>query len=191
MRSARTLYHPLNHIWLRAAKHVPTKNGSTGLPRQQSHRFLEMGLTERGMEDIGDITSVRWSDRISRDHRRCDAEKSVVTADVQRGDELMHIHFDGHAITSADELYHTVWETFSDRLSIASPLSGTIRRNGSHGDDTEGLESLETDGIDDDTVLLEITATEEEWNRASRENGFVTESEYLEITEREPRGAFH
>eukprot|EP00536_Pseudo-nitzschia_multiseries_P007691 jgi/Psemu1/196183/e_gw1.183.103.1 len=171
MSFARIVYHPLNHLWLRA-KDPLTKNA---VVRQQSSRLLlEMGITERGLEDIGDITSVRWL---------------AARSEVRRGDELLQIHFDGHSITGADELYHTVWETFSDHVSIRSPVSGTIHHGRRNSD--EVLESFELDGIDDSTVLMEITASNEEWERARRHNSFVTELEYLKIINQKPRGAFY
>lgn len=168
MSKIRTLYHPLNHIWLRAKE--PLKKKATN---GASSRILELGLTERGLEDIGDVTSLQQS--------------SVVKSSLKRGDELLQIHFDGHSITSADELYHTVWETFSDHLSIVSPVSGTPAQNESS---TKAmLQSLGEDGIDEDTVLMGIETTQEEWEEI--QNQFVEESEYLDIIEEQPRGAFY
>mmetsp|Transcript_3895 Transcript_3895/g.9285 ORF Transcript_3895/g.9285 Transcript_3895/m.9285 type:complete len:160 (-) Transcript_3895:73-552(-) len=154
---ARTLYNPLNHIWLRARKAASSS----------SHRILEVGLTERGMEDIGDVTSVKQP-----------------LNKLQKGDELLTIHFDGHSITSADELYHTVWETFSDQKSIMSPVSGKTT-------DDSSLEALEEDGFDQDTVLVGIETTSQEWDEICKQKKFVDESEYFKIIERQPRGAFY
>ncbi len=169
MSKIRTLYHPLNHIWLRAKE--PLRKTST---KGASSRILELGLTERGLEDIGDVTSLQQSSTLSS---------------LKRGDELIQIHFDGHSITSADELYHTVWETFSDHLSIVSPVSGKATENKSN---TEAmLKSLQEDGFDEDTVLMGIETPQEEWEEICKQNQFVEKSEYFEIIEKQPRGAFY
>ena len=121
---------------------------------------------------------------------------------IQRGDELLQIHFDGHTRTSADELYHAIWETYSDNVSIQSPISGKI---GIVGDDTDTdttkninnidtiFKSIEQDGIDEETVLIEITTTEEEWKHACQQENsdFVNETEYLKIIQNIPRGSFY
>eukprot|EP00531_Pseudo-nitzschia_arenysensis_P016302 CAMPEP_0116157126 /NCGR_PEP_ID=MMETSP0329-20121206/23182_1 /TAXON_ID=697910 /ORGANISM="Pseudo-nitzschia arenysensis, Strain B593" /LENGTH=157 /DNA_ID=CAMNT_0003654221 /DNA_START=30 /DNA_END=503 /DNA_ORIENTATION=- len=146
MSLVRTLYNPLNHIWLRAKE--PLQNKAT-------RRILEIGLTERGLEDIGDVTSLQQP-----------------KASFKRGDELLRINFDGHSITSADELYHTVWETFSDQLSIVSPVSGKATETES------SLESLEEDGFDEDTVLVGIETTKEECEEICKQKQFVDQWEY-------------
>mmetsp|Transcript_70 Transcript_70/g.127 ORF Transcript_70/g.127 Transcript_70/m.127 type:complete len:187 (+) Transcript_70:338-898(+) len=186
MSFRRILFHPLNHIWLRT-KEPLAKNVAV----RQSHRLLEMGITERGLEDIGDITSVRWSAARHFDTNGPGRTENEIesTTRVRKGDELLQIHFDGHAITSADELYHTVWETFSDHVSIRSPIAGSIRHNERNVD--ELVESFELDGIDETTVLMEITATQEEWDRACRHESLVTELEYLNTIQLKPRGAFY
>ena len=51
------------------------------------------------------------------------------------------------------------------------------------------LQNLEDDGIDEDTVLMGIETTQEEWEEI--QNQFVEESEYLDIIEKQPRGAFY
>ncbi len=160
MNRVRTLYNPLNHIWLRAKE--PLQNKAT------RRRILEIGLTERGLEDIGDVTSLQQPN-----------------ASFKRGDELLRINFDGHSITSADELYHTVWETFSDQLSIVAPVSGKATETES------SLESLEEDGFDQDTVLVGIETTKEEWEEICQQTKFVDRSEYNQIIQGQPRGAFY
>ena len=173
MSRIRTLYHPLNHIWLRAKE--PLRNQNAG----SSSRILELGITERGLEDIGDVTSLQ----------RLAAKETKAGTRLKRGDELLRIHFDGHSITSADELYHTVWETFSDHLSILSPVSGRTAENES--DLNASLKSLEEDGFDEETVLMDIETTQEEWDDICRQNQFVDQSQYFKIIEKQPRGAFY
>jgi len=221
----RVLYHPLKHVWLRAKDRLTntttttTKKKRCNVNVNSNRLLLEMGITERGLEDIGDISSVRWSAAIeaflgntNQNNSSNNSSNNITTSknaettngtatkqtssiddepinelelehelefEFERGDELLRIHFDGHSITSADELYHTVWETFSDHASIRSPVKGTMAMampSGNCDDDDDGsaaslslssrAKSLELDGIDDETVLVEITATEEEWANA-------------------------
>ena len=187
MSTARVLYNPLKHVWLRAKEPLTNNNIA-----KQSYRFLEMGMTERGLEDIGDITSVQPSVTTmstKTNNKNTKNYNSTAAAAVQRGDELLQIHFDGHCITSADELYHTVWETYSDHVSIQSPVSGII---GDTETDIDAIfKSAELDGIDEETVLMEITTTKDEWKHACQQNYFVDEVEYLKIIEKVPRGPFY
>lgn len=171
MNKIRTLYNPLNHIWLRAREPLRNKTASS------SNRILELGITERGLEDIGDITSLQ---------RSSSAKVYGEHIALQRGDELLRIHFDGHSITSADELYHTVWETFSDHLSIMSPVSGKTTEN-----ESACFKSLEEEGVDEESVLMGIETTQEEWEDICKRNQFVDRSEYFKIIENQPRGAFY
>ena len=61
------------------------------------------------------------------------------------------MEWEGHWITSADELYHTVWETFSGMTHIKSPVSGVV----------EEVKIIPPSiCLDDDTVLVKLTSTE-------------------------------
>ena len=179
MSVARTLYNPLSHIWLRAKEPFRkiTANSSYG-------RILEIGVTARGLEDVGDITSLRHRPSLLETHGGSTG-KQTSGIPVKRGDELLQIHFDGHSISSADELYHAVWETFSDHLSIMSPVDGrTIEIISDQHITFE-------EGIDEETVLIGIETTEEEWKNINRQKCFVTGSEYCKIIESQQRGAFY
>ena len=178
MSVARTLYNPLSHIWLRAKEPLrKTVNSSYG-------RILEIGVTERGLEDVGDITSVRHRRSLLDKHGESKRNQNGWIP-VKRGDELLQIHYDGHSISNADELYHTVWETFSDHVSIMSPVDGrTIEIDSNQHATFE-------EGIDEETVLIGIETSEEEWENIIEQECFVTGSEYCKIIENKPRGEFH
>jgi hypothetical protein len=45
---------------------------------------------------------------------------------VKCGDEIFKVHWDGHVITQADELYHTVWDTVSETTIVTAPLDGVL-----------------------------------------------------------------
>jgi glycine cleavage system H lipoate-binding protein len=141
--------------------------------------MLEIGLTERGLEDLGDITSIKKSITVNLgNNNSSSSSNSRSNPIVSKGDELLQIHFEGHTITSADELYHTVWETYSDLLSVKSPVSGAVV------DITHDHEDF-----DEGTVIVKMEVAEEEWQDACR-NHLLPEPGYLNLLETLPRGKF-
>jgi glycine cleavage system H lipoate-binding protein len=154
------LFHPSRHIWFRASP----QSGSAGTANNALH--LEIGLTKRGLDDVGDMTLMR----------------SMISSgnnDVSKGDSLLQIEWEGHAITSADELYHTVWESFSGTTNVETPVSGQVEHiNIIHN----------TMCIEEDTVLAKLETTEAEWNSAMAK--MVEEPEYHRIVGTIPLGKF-
>lgn len=136
---------------------------------------LEIGLTERGMEDVGDVTSIQFM------------VPKTNTTNIAKGQELLQIHYEGHSITSADELYHTVWETFTGKLSVYSPVTGQfLERSATPTTETQNQDC----SIDDTTTLVaNLITTKEEWESARMEN-LVGETCYLEAIRKLPRGKF-
>jgi glycine cleavage system H lipoate-binding protein len=168
------MFHPSRHLWIRATTTTTSAAASSGLSyhHRPLHRMLEIGLTERGLEDLGDITSIKKSITVNL------GNNNSSNPIVSKGDELLQIHFEGHTITSADELYHTVWETYSDLLSVKSPVSGAVV------DITHDHEDF-----DEGTVIVKMEVAEEEWQNACR-NHLLPEPGYLNLLETLPRGKF-
>lgn len=166
------LFHPVCHLWLRA---IPMHNASTS---SAALVRLEIGLTERGVEDIGDVTSIQ----------PMVATVNCNRSTIAKGQEILQIHYEGHCITKADELYHTVWETYSDKKSVHSPVAGQLLEM---GDTTSPTGSQNMDYfIDDDTVLVaNLITTKEEWEYVSNET-LVQEATYLKVIGELPRGNF-
>jgi hypothetical protein len=99
---------------------------------------------------------------------------------IAQGRELVQVEWEGHSITSADELYHTVWESFSGMTPIESPVSGVV----------EEVNVIPPSMcLDDDTVLVQLTSTEQEWKSATS-GSLVKEPEYLRILRSIPPGKF-
>lgn len=182
--ATRTLYHPVRHVWLRRAGRESRRREGASMRRAR----LELGLTARGLEDVGDVSSVRVPSRLFVRRARGGAGPTD-GAPVRRGDELLRIEFDGYRRSGADELYHAVWESYAERMSIASPVSGRIR--GTDSDVRARLKHLEIDGFDEDTVLVGIDAAEEEWDDVREGGEFVDRSTYLETIGKRPRGIFY
>jgi glycine cleavage system H lipoate-binding protein len=154
------LFHPAHHLWLRA---IPI--GSAGAKNAQKY-CLEIGLTQRGLDDIGDMTLV--TPMVQKETH------------IDEGHDMLRIEWEGHSITSADELYHTVWESFSGTTPIPSPVSGTVKE--------VNVVPL-TSSIDEDTVLVKVTATEQDWESAQK-TALVKEPEYIRILRSIPPGQF-
>ena len=150
------VFHPSRHLWLETVSQTA------------SHRWIKIGLTERGLQEVGDVTKLVFH-----------SDTKVAT-----GQELLQIHFEGHSITSADELYHTVWDTFSDQVNIESPLAGSLI--------TDDNNDLMTPGefIDEDTVLVSLKVDEEEFQRQCMENTLVKEPQYLKAIQSMEPGKF-
>jgi glycine cleavage system H lipoate-binding protein len=154
LRNGFRLFHPSRHVWFRAS------------PPSGSALHLEIGLTKRGLDDVGDITLMR----------------SMISGNnnvVGKGDSLFQIEWEGHGITSADELYHTVWESFSGTTNVETPVSGQV----------EHINIIpNTMCIEEDTVLAKLETTETEWNSAMEK--MVEELEYQVIVGKIPLGKF-
>ena len=123
---------------------------------------LEIGMADRGLQDLGDIIQIRRS-------------KQILDV-VDEGDNLLMIDWDGHRITTADELYHTIWETISGTYMLHTPVNGRIEYIFEGNDILNEDEILATLSIDESS-LLKITAS------------LVSEKEYLKSVEN--RGAFN
>ena len=145
--SGQTLYCSQQHLWLRFrrldGRVVAPENK---LSKETTDRSLasasaavgwkvQVGITERGLEDIGDITAI--------DSLMDGAAVSAVSASqsttnthtqkmrknrhrVERDAALIQIQWEAHRITTADELYHTSWDTLADTTTIRSPLAGRL-----------------------------------------------------------------
>ena len=159
MQQGLRLFHPTRHVWLC----VTPKLASISVPTKSYE--VEIGLTERGLEDIGDMTMMR-------------AMVPEKTA-IHSGHELLQVEWEGHSITSADELYHTVWETFTGITTIKSPVPGIV----------EQVNIVPSNMcIDDDTILVKMSVTEKDWESAKLE--MMKEAEYLKLLRKVPPGKF-
>lgn len=112
------LVAPSSHLWLRSC--VTSKNESRSMLSKEKNStnqsapvlFLELGLTQRGIDDIGDVTSITLiPDREST---------------IRVGENVVRIEWDGHYRSEADELYHATWETYSEVTTLALPIEGRI-----------------------------------------------------------------
>jgi glycine cleavage system H lipoate-binding protein len=149
----RQLYLPALHLWYR-----PTMSESV----LSSACRIEIGMTNRGLEDLGDIS------HITKRKRMHDT--------VEKGDNLLSMDWDGHRITTADELYHTVWENISGTYSLNAPASGRIEY------------IIDGNDVDDEDEVL-VTLSMDENSLQSILASLVSEEDYLQAVEKP--GAFN
>jgi hypothetical protein len=123
-----------------------------------------MGLTERGLEELGDVIALR----------------KLFTPDtkITAGDAILNIDWEGHSITSADELYHTVWETVEGTKSIRSPVDGVIQ------------EIVDDISLDADSVLVRMVTTLGDLERATENDVLMKEMDYARVLMKISPGMF-
>ena len=160
LAAGRKLFDPSGHLWLRAIKCSASKLSRHPLT-------VEIGLAPRGLADIGDVTAI----------------KGVQTNNgwfAKEGDSLVVIDWDAHIISSADELYHTVWETVTEQTTLRSPVSGVVEK-------INAINTLKED-LDEDTVLARIKVDSESLHLSDEH--LMGEDAYKEYLATIPPGKF-
>jgi glycine cleavage system H lipoate-binding protein len=160
LRNARRFFAPAQHLWFRTLQQDSTTSTSS-LP-QLWH--VQIGMTERGLDHLGDITAVN----IVQPERK---EKSA-------GEDLLHLNWEGYEWTEADELYHTVWNSVEGVETLVSPVSGQVVAS----------VDVEKEGVYDDTVLVELACHETDLEAAMKT--LVDEQSYNKIVLQQVAGKF-
>lgn len=198
--TARKFFSPSHHLWIRVATTTATTAATTTcstattktrfslsskkknnkneqqwqLNSNEPHTLLlDVGFTLRGLEDIGDINTIT-----STKFNNIDVDKKINV-----GDDIVEIEWDGHVHSEADELYHAVWETFTNATIVSSPISGIIRDI--NVVDRPSIHTV----VDEDTTLFSVEVDNDSYRNLS--NNFLSEDMYLKLIKRLPRGMFH
>jgi hypothetical protein len=156
----KKLFLPSRHLWIR-----PSRTTNDMLSSSATQLHLEIGITDRGWEDLGDITAI--------------SSQYHVHNTIKQGDCLLTLDWDGHRISTADELYHTVWDSISGKCSLHSPLDGKI----------EYLATQEGTISDDEDVLAVLSITGKDFLTNWMHN-FAPEQEYQKLIDKKS-GTFH
>jgi hypothetical protein len=167
-------------MWLEASR--MQKGVSSPHLFREGAWVVNVGLTDRALDDIGDVLSMdsllSSSAANNMPNDNANANEGIV---VERGQTLMEIKWDGHAITSADELYHTVWENIEGMTPIHSPVSGLLQKV---------MIPRKGVGLDEEDVLATIIVTDEQ-SLQNELQGTVDEEKYMKYLEKETlMGAF-
>ena len=181
----RKLFLPSQHLWLRATRlnagYSSKENSGDRGSGGPYPWMIDIGLSLRGLEDIGDVSEMRCTRSVPPSSQQGsssnDNDKKGWVANA--GDDLLAIDWDAHKITSADELYHTVWETFSDTTYIKVPISGEIIAIIQPDDEEE---------LDEDTVLVRMMASCETLQQSMEQ--LLEEHDYQALVDNEPPGKF-
>eukprot|EP00979_Chaetoceros_neogracilis_P002569 scaffold435_cov275-Chaetoceros_neogracile.AAC.21 len=171
--SSQKLFLPSRHMWLRILE-APLSSHLSRMPW-----MINVGLTERGLDDIGDITSIQISSQFKMpSHESLKSPNNgnknnpiPVPVPVRYGQDIVKLNWDGHLITKADELYHTVWETISETTSVVAPVDGEVCEIHCKEDDQ---------WVDSDTALLTMSTDgdliemrKDEWMHAEEYEEYV------------------
>ena len=168
---------------------------------------MEIGLTKRGLDDIGDVSSITTHSH--HRHKEDRAEDKYVVDNKYHDDLLLcTIDWEGHSITGADELYHTVWETFERQTRIYSPIPRNSCDGGTAAsqeiflgeeveDENEDQQNTTTTTatsaamyLDEDTILATMMVSSQELLLARQQKCLVDEMEYTRILRTIPLGMF-
>ena len=106
-------------------------------------------------------------------------EQQNCSTTVRQGQDLLRVSWEGHAITEADELYHTVWETVEGFAMFKSPVTGRVHETGDIANKA---------WIDPDDCLVSMTVSEKALFTAFSK--LVCEDSYNKIVEKLPPGRF-
>jgi hypothetical protein len=123
-----------------------------------------MGLTSRGLEEVGDVVSLR--------------KMRTPDTKLKEGDTILVVEWEGHSITNADELYHTIWNTLEGTKTIRSPVNGVI-------------ETISDDiTFDENSVLIRMVTSLNELERATEKDILIKESNYARLLTKISPGMF-
>lgn len=175
---SRRYFAPALNLWYRAV----TKPQAATL--DSASWCVQVGITERGLDDLGDVTSVLQALTVNNNGSTSNTRiggtlQQSPSSAVVAGQDLIRIHWEGYAQTSADELYHTVWDTIEGVQTFPSPVSGHIKHI---------VDNVDQEEVDEETVLVELLCDEASLQKAAL--GWIEEKEYLEIIQRQTRGKF-
>ena len=164
----RRYFHPTEHVWFRPV----AAPASTETVRHLLE--LEMGLTQRGLEDVGDVTAMKALITTSNHHRQHHHS-------VSQHDDLAIIEWEGFTRSSSDELYHAQWGTFSGETRLKAPINAIIK---------EINVIPNTFLIEEDTILATLEVETEDWEEQIRHKHVVGEFDYRQIVKNSGPGRF-
>lgn len=131
-------------------------------------------MSRRGLDDIGDISNMKTAQAFL---------SGTSSRFVRHGQDLLHIEWGAHIITTADELYHTQWETIFDTSTIKAPVSGKV-------EDIQLLASPEEEELDEDMVLVTLKTDAVALREGMEREGWMVEHDYDEYIQHAPPGKF-
>mmetsp|Transcript_15931 Transcript_15931/g.24130 ORF Transcript_15931/g.24130 Transcript_15931/m.24130 type:complete len:203 (+) Transcript_15931:107-715(+) len=191
--SGRKLFLPSQHIWVRAIK-VPKALTTPSLYLPDFSWSVDVGITNRGLEDIGDVHNYEFREGNIVGLNKNDGYK-ILESNRRRllksgRDIVLDIYWDAHLITAADELYHTIWETVSEITHITSPVDGFIEKYNTALLPKRKSGSMQILPILDEGMTLFTLRTKYECIESQMKN-MCCEDQYREIIKRSKRGKFY
>lgn len=182
--TARKYVSPSHHMWVTLAPDQMTPPTPGGRHRPPSTYRIEMGLTSYGLRNIGDVQAVR----IIQEQPSSSVSSSLPPDDdgmksknVMKDESFLLIDWEGYAINSADELYHTVWENTEGTYEVKSPVTGILHH-------VRKIDSTcQEDDLDETDVLAVVTSTRSDLEDVVKD--WMDEKEYYRMmTEKDDGG---
>ena len=187
--------------------------------KENNYRYIDVGITDRGIDDIGDVTGVKpcftgmHMHTHSHSHSsRCtetnedeneneneieneneNINKNIPVWKLKQEEDVLEIQWDAHLITSADELYHTVWETVSETSMIRAPFKGVFVFPHFEIDIQKGRTGRRRRGyvLDSDVPLFTMLVDQDCLDAARTGGRLMDYDAYMEFVETLERGKFH
>ena len=131
MRSSLARFCARTHAWLEPSSAVAR---ASALLKHHRNEYV-LGFTDRGLEDVGTVWSVN---RAVEDGARVGAGDELLQIECAEQPPTSASHtpltnfpsrrrrWDGHQVTTADELYHTRWATVDGVASLRAPVGATV-----------------------------------------------------------------
>jgi len=150
-------------MWITLAPEKMTPPTADGRHQPPSTYRIEMGLTSYGLRDIGDVTRIRKSLPPHNDGK---------SSKLIKDESFLLLDWEGYSITSADELYHTVWENKEGTYEVKSPVTGSLR-------EVRRIGPVSQEGLDETDVLAVVISSRSELEDVAKK--WIDEKEYYQI----------
>ena len=169
--------------------------------KENNYRYIDVGITDRGIDDIGDVTGVKpcftgmymhsHSHSSPNENENININKDIPVWKLKQEEDVLEIQWDAHLITSADELYHTVWETVSETSMIRAPFKGVFVFPHFEIEIQKRRRRRRGYVLDSDVPLFTMLVDQDCLDAARTGGRLMDYDAYMEFVETLERGKFH
>ncbi|QDZ20999.1 hypothetical protein HOP50_04g35240 [Chloropicon primus] len=152
------------------AQEVLRRVGTRG--GEERRVVFTMGVTERGLEDIGEVKAVTFPGK---------------GAEREKGEVVAEVHWEGVVDSSADEMYHSLFRYEGNGLrKLRAPFACTVLElNSKLAANPNGPEILDAEREEGGGWIVQLEARERDLEGALKEGDVLSEEAYEEAKEAE------